>query len=305
MGSLVGHVLPGLGFFLIGLWHLFNNIKLHAQNPHSYTSQPWFPTSKIRYLELFLIMIGSSISISMELFIGPARHHPFDVDGTIPSYHLRNFEHASISMTFLVYAVSAIALDRAGAKIKNDLSLLLGGMAFGQQLLMFHLHSTDHVGIEGQYHLLLQILISIALATTLMGIAYPKSFIISFVRSISILYQGLWLIVMGVMLWTPEYIPKGCFLRSEEGHQVVHCRDEASVHRAKALINIEFSWYVIGMAMFSVIFYMFLDKVYGEKVKYRSLGEEQDEEEGEALSPEKIKLGFIHMGALTPMDIER
>ena len=88
MGSLVGHVLPGLGFFLFGLWHLFNNIKLHAQNPHSYTSQPWFPTSKIRYLELFLIMIGSSISISMELFIGPARHHPFDVDGTIPSYHL-------------------------------------------------------------------------------------------------------------------------------------------------------------------------------------------------------------------------
>ena len=277
MGTLVGHVLLGLGFFLIGLWHLFNNIKLHAQNHHSYTNQPWFPTSKIRYLELFLIMIGCFISISMELFIGPVRHHPFDVDGTIPSYHLHNFDHASISMTFLVFVASAIAFDRAAVKIKKDLALLLCGVAFGQQLLLFHHHSTDYGGIEGQYHIHLQILISIALATTLMGIAYPKSFILGFVRSISILFQGLWLIVMGVMLWTPEYIPKGCFLKWEEGHQVVHCHDEASLHRAKALVNIEFSWYVIGVAMFSVVFYMLLEKVYGKKVKYWSLGEEEGE----------------------------
>ena len=112
--------------------------------------------------------------------------------------------------------------------------------------------------------------------------------------------------VMGVMLWTPAYIPKGCFLRWEEGHQVAHCHDDKSLHRAKALINIEFSWYVIGMAMFSVFFYLFLVKVYGEKVKYWSLGKEEEEEEGEALSPEKTKLGFIHMGqAFAPMDIER
>lgn len=153
--------------------------------------------------------------------------------------------------------------------------------------------------------MLLQILISVSLATTLMGIAFPKSFILSFVRSISILFQGIWLIVMGVMLWTPEYIPKGCFLRWEEGHQVAHCHDEASLHRAKSLINIEFSWYVIGMAMFSVAFYLFLVKVYGQEVKYWSLGEEEDEEEGEALSPKKNKQRFIHMGTLTPMDIER
>lgn len=248
-------------------------------------------------------MIGCSISISMELFIGPVRHHPFDVDGTIPTYHLHNFEHSSISMAFLVYAASVIALDRAGAKIKDDLSLLLGAIALGQMLLLFHLHSTDHAGIEGQYHMLLQILISVSLTSTLMGISFPKSFILSFVRSIGILFQGLWLIVMGVMLWTPTYLPKGCFLHWEEGHQVPHCHDEKSLHRAKALINIEFSWYVIGLAMFSVFFYLFLVKIYGEKVKYWPLGKEDEEE---ALSQENIKLGFIHMGQpLAPMDIER
>ncbi|KAK7829384.1 hypothetical protein CFP56_029434 [Quercus suber] len=92
MGTLVGHVAPGFGFFIIGLWHLYNHIKLYAQYPNSYTSLPWFPTSKIRYFELFLIMGGCVASIAMELFISPDRHQPFDSDGTIPSNHLHNFE---------------------------------------------------------------------------------------------------------------------------------------------------------------------------------------------------------------------
>ncbi|KAJ6944677.1 hypothetical protein NC652_009896 [Populus alba x Populus x berolinensis] len=106
MGTLVGHVAPGFAFLALGLWHLFSHIKLHAQQPNSYTSSPWFPTSRLRYLELFLIMLCSSISVSMELFIGPRSHQPFDTDGTIPSNHLHNFEHSSISITFFVYAVS-------------------------------------------------------------------------------------------------------------------------------------------------------------------------------------------------------
>ncbi|KAL2580014.1 hypothetical protein AAZX31_15G098400 [Glycine max] len=56
MRTLVGHVAPGLDFRLIGLWHLFNHIKLHALNPTFYTAPPWFPTSKDKYLKLFLIM---------------------------------------------------------------------------------------------------------------------------------------------------------------------------------------------------------------------------------------------------------
>jgi hypothetical protein len=193
MGSLAGHVAPGIGFFIIGLWHLFNHIKLHAQHPTSYTSLPWFPTSTFKYLELFFIMAGSCASVAVELFIGPDRHQPLDPDGTIPSNHLRNFEHSNISMTLLVYAVFAILLDRHRifAKAQYGLTLLLGAIAFAQELLLFHLHSSDHMGPEGRYHLLLQFLVAVSLATTLMGIGFPKSFLISFVRSASILFQGV------------------------------------------------------------------------------------------------------------------
>ncbi|MED6155366.1 hypothetical protein PIB30_004380 [Stylosanthes scabra] len=301
MGTLVGHVAPGFGFLLIGLWHLFNNIKLHALNPKSYTSRPWFipwsSNNKFKYIELILIMAGSMASVAMELFIGPERHQPLDPDGTIPSNHLHNFEHSSISLTFFVFASFSIIIDKLNTvsqPAKHGLSHLLAAIAFSQQLLLFHLHSADHMGPEGQYHLLLQLLIFVSLATTLMGIGLPRSFLVSFVRSISIFFQGLWMIVMGYMLWTPSLIPKGCFLNDEEGHQVVRCSSHEALHRANSLVNIEFSWFIILVTVFAVSVYLGLVKVYGEKVEYFSLGfDEEDQESNDDV--ESQKKSFVHV----------
>ncbi|KAL5766886.1 hypothetical protein ACOSP7_017503 [Xanthoceras sorbifolium] len=302
MGSLIGHVLPGIAFIALGLWHLLNHIKLHSLQPNSYSSFPWFPTSKMRYLELSLIMLGSSISIAMELFGGPKRHQPLDPDGTIPSNHLHNFEHATISLTFFTYAAFAILLDRIriiSSKTQHALTILIGSIAFAQELILFHLHSADHMGVEGQYHLLLQLVVLVSLTTTLLSIGHPRSFLVSFVRSSSILLQGVWFIVMGYMLWTPELMPKGCFLNFEVGHKVVRCHGEAALHRAKSLVNLQFSWFLVGITIVSVSLYLVLDRVYGKKVEYSTLlmtavaHEEEDDEEysDDVESQKKIKVG--------------
>ncbi|KAK7245796.1 hypothetical protein RIF29_40646 [Crotalaria pallida] len=317
MGTLIGHVAPGFGFLLIGLWHLYNHIKLHALNPKSYTSPPWFPTSKSKYLELFLIMAGCTASISMELFIGPDRHQPLDPDGTIPSNHLHNFEHSLISMTFFVYAAFAIVLDKIHNEAQHALTNLLASIAFAQQLLLFHLHSADHMGPEGQYHMLLQLVILVSLLATVFGIGMKKSFLVSFVRSLSIFFQGLWLILMGFMLWTPSLIPKGCFMNLEEGHRVVRCNDHEALHRAKSLVNIQFSWFFILVTIFGVSLYLVLVKVYGgnNKVQYFSLGNEEEEYQEDKTSDDvesqKKSIvdnprSFIHVGnTFSPVDIER
>ncbi|XP_021689329.2 uncharacterized protein LOC110671228 [Hevea brasiliensis] len=314
MGTLVGHVAPGFAFFFLGFWHLFNHVRHHVQQPNFYTSSPWFPTSKFRYIELLLIMIGSSISVSMELFIGPERHQPFDPDGTIPSNHLHNFEHASISMTFFVYAAFAIIIDKIRPKAQYGLTQFLGALAFGQQLFLFHLHSADHMGVEGQYHLLLQIVIVVSLATTLMGMGQPKSFMVSFVRSASIMFQGVWLITMGYVLWTPSLVPKGCFIHSEEGHQVVRCSGEESLHRAKSLVNIQFSWFLIGVTIFVMCFYLAMHKFYGEqKIEYSPLTKEdhqqlleEDSDDVESQKTASKSNSFMNIGrSFAPVDIER
>lgn len=256
MGNLIGHVLPGLGFFLLGLWHLLNQIKLHASHPKSYFSLPWFPSPRIKYLELYVIMAGSLASISMELLIGPSRHTPFDPDGTIPSNHLRNFEHANISATILLYAVFSLVLDRASLPAKHGLTQIIGAVALGQELLLFHFHSTDHMGVEGQYHWLLQLAIFISLAATILGIPFPSSFLTSLARSYGIMLQGGWMIAMGILLWTPGLIPKGCFINDENGHHIVRCRTAESMERAKSLANIQFSWYANAVMVLVVSIYL-------------------------------------------------
>jgi hypothetical protein len=258
-------------------------------------------------------MLGSSISVSMELFIGPRNHQPFDIDGTIPSNHLHNFEHSSISITFFVYAAFAILLDRIGPKAQYGLTQFLGALAFGQQLFLFHLHSADHMGVEGQYHLLLQIVIVVSLATALMGIGLPKSFMVSFVRSASITFQGVWFIVMGYALWTPSLIPKGCFLNLEEGHQVVRCHGEEALHRAKSLVNIQFSWLLIAIIIFVMSFYLFLVKLYGDEAEYSTLTKEnllyeEDSDDVESQKGSKVgeKKSFMEIGrGFVPIDMER
>ncbi|CAI9106787.1 OLC1v1006006C1 [Oldenlandia corymbosa var. corymbosa] len=278
MGSLVGHVAPGFLFFVIGLWHLLNHIRIHCLCPKSYTSLPWFPTSKFKYSELFLIMAGCLGSMTMELFIGPEKHQPLDPDGTIPSRYLHLFEHSNISLTFFVYALFSIVLDKIQLPAKYGLTLFLHSIAFGQELLVFHIHSADHMGVEGQYHWLLQIVIFVSFFTTLLGIGCPKSFLNSFVRSVSVLLQGVWFMVMGFMLWTPELIPKGCFMNLEEGHQVVRCHNKEALERAKSLVNIEFSWYLIGVTVFALSLYLAIFKLFPaeEKVDYQSLPRFED-----------------------------
>ncbi|KAG2292279.1 hypothetical protein Bca52824_038948 [Brassica carinata] len=303
MGSRAGHVLPGFAFLALGLWHLFNNIKLFCLRPNTFISSPWFPVSKIRHLELYFMMFSASASISMELFIGPRRHHPFDSDGTIPSNHLQNVEHSSISLAFLVYAVSAVVFDRARprAAASEGLTILAAAAAFTQQLLLFHFHSADHMGVEGQYHFILQLIIFVSLMTTLMGIALPKSFLVSLVRSSSIAFQGVWLIFLGCMLYTPSLIPKGCFIHDENSHQGVKCSTEEALHRAKSLVNIEFSWLFVINTIFVVTLYMILDRVYGGNVEYSSLTtnyqrEQYDEEQQHFESESTQKMSFVQMG---------
>lgn len=279
MGTLVGHVAPGFGFLLIGVWHFFNHIRLFSVRPKSYVAPPWFPSPFVRHLELILIILGSLGSISMELVIGPEKHQPFDDDGTIPSDHLHNFEHASISLTFLIYAAFTIYFDRIKMKERDAMSQFLGAIAFAQQLLIFHLHSADHMGVEGQYHWLLQTVIAVSLATTLLSIPYPRSIMVSFVRSVSIAFQGIWFIVMGIMLWTPSLISKGCFLNIEEGHQVVRCHTTEALDRAKSLVNIQFSWYLTGTVILAILGYVYLTKLYVEEPDYLPLVRKTEEEE--------------------------
>lgn len=294
MGGRDGHVLLGLVFFIIGLWHLYNQTKNNA-TLKCYKSVSWFPTSFSRYLELYLILMGTSIFIFMEL-----HSSPFDHDGTILATHLHHIEHTSIAMTFFLHALFAILLDKAWPNTNAHIGMshFTAALAFAQELLLFHFHSTDHVGLEGQYHLLLQQVVLVCLFSTLFSIWLSKSFMMSYIRSLGVIFQGLWLIVMGFMLWTPYLAPKGCSMkRGEYGRNVIKCDDHGSLHRGKALVNILFSWFLIGMMVFGVGSYLVVNKVYG-------VNEFMEDDEEELTCQMEDTQRFICRNRVSSIDLE-
>jgi hypothetical protein len=154
-----------------------------------------------------------------------------------------------------------IHMDRVGTPMRDAVSQLIAAVALTQELLLLHLHSPDHVGVEGQFHWLLLPVIAVTLAATLLWFPCPRSFAVSLVRSASIVFQGVWFIVMGVMLWTLDLVSKGCFLCLEAGRAVVRCRTDEALARAKSLVNLQFSWYLTGTVLFVVVLYLQLNKV--------------------------------------------
>ncbi|XP_074293085.1 uncharacterized protein LOC141619996 [Silene latifolia] len=231
---------------------------------------------------------------------------PFDVDGTFKANHLHHIEHACIATAFSLHALFAILLDKfrpTKHESNIDIGHFLVTMAFTQELLLFHFHTTDHVGLEGQYHWLLQQIVLVCLIFTLLSLWLPKSFMVCYVRSLSVIFQGLWLIVMGYMLWTPEFAPKGCGLRKDNyGRDVIKCSDEESLHRAKALVNILFSWFFIGMMGFGVSFYWSVSKIF--EVNNNELME-VGVEEGDCCTSGEDNQGFLQGKRVLPFDLEK
>ncbi|CAI9104415.1 OLC1v1003080C1 [Oldenlandia corymbosa var. corymbosa] len=152
------------------------------------------------------------------------------------------FLHLAILSGFSLFA----ELNHS-SEIVSGVSRILAASVFGQELFLLHYHSTDHIGVEGHYHWLLQIVVSVSLLASLVVTCSPSSFPAALVLSISISLQGCWFIVMGFMLWVPKFVPQGCATQLNVGssssmHGAVICMNQEAEFRAKALANLQLSW---------------------------------------------------------------
>ena len=78
------------------------------------------------------------------------------------------------------------------------------------------------------------------------------------------------------MLYTPRFIPKGCSLQNDDGFLKIPCNDNLSLHRAKGLANLNFTWTLIALMAFSVWFYIFMASKYPQVQEFESLAEEEN-----------------------------
>lgn len=249
MGTFVGHIVPGLAFALLGLWHTFKTIKAYKlRGPSGFISRPWYPLSNthfiLKHLELIIIFFLSIFIVALQVLDYPLFQFSFKPN---------NFEHATMFLHLAIYAGVAFAVELT--RSPDNFSGLVGILAssvFGQEFLLLHFHSADHDGLEGHYHWLMQLIVFMSLISALVALGFPSSFPAALGRSVLILFQGCWFIDMGFTLWVPACVPKGCYMRLvDDILGAVTCGNKDASLRALALANLQFSWIFAGIMIFT------------------------------------------------------
>ncbi|KAK4377240.1 hypothetical protein RND71_003536 [Anisodus tanguticus] len=253
MGTFLGHLVPGLALALLGFWHTISTIRANYQNGSTkFRSRFWYPFKSplipiLQHLDLILVLSFSIFCIVIQFIDFPSLHF---------SFKLHNIEHATMFLNLTVFACFTLLAEISNLpEILHGILGILATSTFGQELFLLHYHSTDHVGLEGHYHWLLQLVVCISLMSTLVVTCFPSCFPAALLLSISVVFQGCWFMNMGFNLWFQHFVPRGCVTQSSEA---VMCQTDEADLRARAMANLQFSWILaailIIVAGISVIF---------------------------------------------------
>ncbi|GFP85446.1 transmembrane protein 45b [Phtheirospermum japonicum] len=244
MGTFIGHLVPGLALTFLGLWHTINTVRAYfLKGPNKFTLKFWHPLKtplcKLEHLELILVLSFSVFAILAQIL---------DVKNLRFSFELDNIEHATIFLSLIIFTSFTLftELTHLSANVL-EISGILVTSVFGQELFLLHYHSTDHVGLEGHYHWLMQLVVCVSFLAALYATTNLNSFLVALILSISIVFQGCWFINMGFVLWVPSFVPLGCVdrpmgLNDEIMHGAVVCGTQEADLRARALANLQFCW---------------------------------------------------------------
>ncbi|CAA7394949.1 unnamed protein product [Spirodela intermedia] len=255
MGTFTGHFVPGMAFSLLGLWHTIKTIasKKFAGNA-GFQSRTWHPLggqlSVLRHLELLLLFCFSIFAMATQLLDHGLLHLSRRPD---------SFEHATMFFHLAVYACAALAADRARehAEALGGFVGVLAANVFAQEFFLLRCHSTDHVGVEGHYHWLLQLLVFVCLLSSLTAALSPGCFPAALVRAMAVTLQGVWFIVMAFALWMPRLIAEGCHPTDTAGdvgtHGAVTCETAEADAWARVLGNLQFSWAIAGVSILTAV----------------------------------------------------
>ncbi|KAL0454203.1 UNVERIFIED_CONTAM: hypothetical protein Slati_0759500 [Sesamum latifolium] len=239
----------GLALAFLGLWHTINTIHLYyLQGSAKFMLRFWYPfrspVRKLEHLELILVLLFSVLAIFVQLLDPRHLHFSFELD---------NIEHATMFLQLVIFTAFTL-FSESNHLSENTLGVsgILVASVFGQELFLLHYHSTDHVGLEGHYHWLMQLIVCISFLAAIYATISPTSFPAALFLSTSVVFQGCWFINMGFMLWLPNFVPRGCVTQTTNliANGAVVCGTHEADLRARALANLQFCWILSSILIF-------------------------------------------------------
>ena len=224
-GAFLGHIVPGLFFAVWGTWWLFalfdtylNAMALSSHRSSStstlqFTSKPWYrvffgPLWLRRMpLEPMLKVILPFIGILGELWIGHESWRTLVApDGKFVVDNINDWQHSAMYLAFCMSGVMDLVgfysqLPETTEHAFLSLAFLIQGV-----LLVFHLKGP---AIEVMVHLILVLQIFATFVSMILEGFNPKSIIISSLRPLLTLLQGVWWIQTAFIMFMadPAYDP--------------------------------------------------------------------------------------------------
>ncbi|XP_004300153.1 PREDICTED: transmembrane protein 45B-like [Fragaria vesca subsp. vesca] len=261
MGSFGGHAVPGTLFLVVGLWHIWSALVRYVSDPKSFRVRVWSPVpgfdGRIKYLELYVIAIGSFIDLCIELFYSP--HFKYFVNGVLNPAHMNDFEHSGMLLMFFIFGLIALLSEKTRfLPLPEGALCLIAATAFSVEYLLFYFHSTTHKGLEGYYHIILVLLIGLCILSTVTGALLPTSFPVDLCGGIALTLQGIWFYQTAFTLYGPM-MPDGCQLKSD----TVSCHSADSEVRGELLANFQIFSIVLGVLVAVVVAYGFVASRFG------------------------------------------
>ncbi|XP_041992506.1 transmembrane epididymal protein 1A-like [Salvia splendens] len=252
MGTFLGHLGPGLALASLGLWHITNILRVYfLKGSGQFVLRLWYPLRcplrMLEHLELILILLFSLFAILIQIV--DIQHPHFFIE-------LDNVEHATMFFQLVIFTSFTLFAELSHlSETMLGVSCVLVASIFGQELFLLHYHSTDHIGLEGHYHWLMQLIVCVSFLTALYATASPSSFPAALILSTSVVFQGCWFINMGFMLWVPDFVARGCTTHAmiqSNGmmHGAVVCETKEAESRARALANLQFCWILSSILVF-------------------------------------------------------
>ncbi|XP_037088076.1 transmembrane protein 45B-like [Pollicipes pollicipes] len=198
MGTLLGHVLPGVAFLLTGLWWTYNIFERYFQTrqaPRQFQASLSFPIRRgSRVPWDCLILLGLMVvGIIGEIVTGWR-------DGRL--VEMGNGQHATMYMCFAL-AAAAEAARRTGVGLVPGLEHAICAMAFVAEALLFAFHGHGTSDMEMLVHHLLLYVVLGSAAATLAELTCRRSVLPALARCFFTLLQGTWFIQVGFILFPP------------------------------------------------------------------------------------------------------
>ncbi|KAH8942467.1 hypothetical protein BDL97_14G100900 [Sphagnum fallax] len=267
MGSFKGHVLPGTLFGLVGLWHLLNSIFNYVKDPKGFRGRVWHPPpaaaatvfahAGLRYMELYIIIVGTFIDMCLEFFY--STHLRFEVDGALNTAHLNDFEHAAMLLMFFLFGTCVLISETTGWLPLPEGGLFwIASMAFTAEYLLFYFHSTSHAGLEGSYHGILVVLIGLCILASTLIAAYPQSFALDLAAGLALTLQGAWFYCTAYTLYGP-LMPTGCMANSD----TIVCETDTAEKRGQVFANVQLSVLVVCLWILVLFTFAIAAHFYG------------------------------------------